>query len=669
MSLRPGSAVRAACALLAMAAVPFVVRAQISPGPLAKPHAELEGSLNCTKCHGTRSGAMNQACMSCHKEIPALVESGRGLHARNAKAACASCHPDHAGVDFSLVKWPDGSAERFDHRQAGWALEGKHADVKCASCHKTAFRTSPVAALSPRTHGAGWVGLETNCLSCHEDPHRKALGDKCLACHVMTGWKPASGFDHDSSSYPLTGKHADVPCAKCHTVARLAPRTSDKGALIPVFKPVSHKDCADCHADPHKGRLAGSCDKCHVTSSFQTINRKTFDHDATRYPLRGRHAAVACAGCHVGFPSQGMHPAFGSCNACHYDAHAGKATLAGRTVDCESCHTVDGYRPSTYTVAQHAKSAYPLDGKHAVVKCGACHTTRTVMVAGVSRKQIEMRPARAVCRDCHADDHAGQLASRADKGACEACHRTAGWKPTTYTTQAHASLKLALDGRHAEIPCSACHAAVRAGLPPLAAPERLGKAKVAFKVPETSCASCHVDAHGGRFSRADQVKLYATCAACHDTKHFRPSTYDAAAHAKSAFPLEGAHLAVPCVSCHTDMKGAAFKSTLVLAKAPATMTFAARHDGCAACHTDPHGDQFAKRRSSGGCESCHGLDAFVPAARFDHDRDASFPLTGAHAKVACASCHKPAPGASRASIDYRGLSPKCESCHTQPVRQ
>jgi hypothetical protein len=107
----------------------------------------------------------------------------------------------------------------------------------------------------------------------------------------------------------------------------------------------------------------------------------------------------------------------------------------------------------------------------------------------------------------------------------------------------------------------------------------------------------------------------------------------------------------------------------VLAKAPATITFAARHDGCVSCHTDPHGDQFAKRRSSGGCESCHGLDSFVPAARFDHDRDASFALTGAHAKVACAACHKPPPGAPRASIDYRGLSPKCESCHTQPVRQ
>jgi hypothetical protein len=617
---------------------------------------------------------MNQACLACHKEIGALIAQERGLHARDAKGSCAGCHPDHAGADFPLVKWPEGSPERFDHRKSGWVLEGKHADVKCAACHKSEFRVPPIAALSPRKHGAGWVGLDPACLSCHEDPHRKSLGSQCLRCHEMTGWKPARRFDHDSSAYPLTGKHAEVQCSKCHEAARLAPATNARGALVPVFKPVSHKDCADCHADPHKGRLAGSCDKCHVTTGFQTINKSRFDHAATRYPLRGRHAAVACADCHVGFPSQGMRPAFGACSTCHSDPHAGRATLAGRAVGCDGCHVVDGFRPATYTVAQHAKSPYPLEGKHAAVRCGACHATRTTTAAGAAVKNgapvrvIEMRPSHAACTNCHADDHAAQLAARPDKGACESCHRVGGWTPTTFTAASHANFRLALDGRHAEIPCGACHAASRAALPALSAPERLGKARVSFKLPESACGDCHVDPHAGRFNTAEQRKLFPTCADCHDTRHFRPSTYGIAAHTKASFVLEGAHMAVPCVNCHAEMKSPPLKSSLLLAKGGgAAMAFTKKAGGCVACHTNPHGDQFAKR--AGGCESCHGLDAFAPAARFDHGRDAAFPLTGAHAKVPCAQCHRPVSGAAGTVLVYRGLSTKCESCHTQPVRQ
>ncbi|MBK9690725.1 MAG: hypothetical protein IPO73_03400, partial [Gemmatimonadetes bacterium] len=42
---------------------------QVSPGPLAKPHAELEGTLKCTKCHGGGNAGMKERCLSCHKDI------------------------------------------------------------------------------------------------------------------------------------------------------------------------------------------------------------------------------------------------------------------------------------------------------------------------------------------------------------------------------------------------------------------------------------------------------------------------------------------------------------------------------------------------------------------------------------------------------------------------
>ena len=667
-----GAAVVLSIGAMLFLACARALSAQISPGPLARAHAELEGSLNCTKCHGSGKGAMTQACLGCHREIDWLMERGRGLHSRDGKGACASCHPDHAGADFALVKWPNGGPGRFDHQQAGWLLQGKHAEAKCTACHKTEYRVSAAATLSPRKHGAGWVGLEQSCTSCHEDVHRNSLGSNCARCHDLTGWKPAARFDHDSTSYRLTGKHVDVPCAKCHQAARLAPRTDAKGVLVSVFNPVSHKDCVDCHTDPHRGRLVGACSKCHTTSSFLTIDKRDFDHDVTRYALRGKHATVACASCHVGFPTQGMHPAFATCASCHADPHAGKATLAGRVVGCDGCHTVDGFRPSTFTVAMHKQSAYPLEGKHATVRCGACHgtTPATTGSAGGVKKVIDLRPAHVACMSCHADDHGGQLKTRPDKGACESCHQVNGWNTSTFAVAGHAGLRLPLEGRHAAIACGACHAAARRGLPPLAATASLGRARVLFKLSEVECVSCHVDPHQGRFARGGARAHETGCNGCHDVSRFRPSRFDVAAHAKAAFPLEGAHRAVPCVACHSEMKQPSRKSSLVLDGPPgAPLAFAAKYETCASCHVSPHGDQFAQRRDKGACEGCHTVDSFVPASRFDHDKETSFPLKGAHAKVMCTQCHRPAAGASQAALVYGGLSSKCESCHAQPVRQ
>ena len=627
---------------------------------------------------------MDQACLSCHKEINALIERGRGLHAKEGKTKCASCHPDHAGKDFQLVNFKGDSVKNFDHKRANWALDGKHGETKCEKCHKSEFRKGEIATLSVRKSGVGWLGVEQSCVPCHEadDSHKKSLGQNCARCHDIKGWKPAPIFDHDTSSkYLLTGKHKDVKCEKCHNAERLNPEVNAKGAIVPVYKPVPHKDCIACHADAHKGRLTGACDNCHLTSGWHDINKKGFDHDNTKYPLRGGHVKVACSKCHIGFPSAGMRPAFAHCTDCHSDPHESKATLLGKVVDCASCHEVDGFKPSTYTVAQHAQTKYALEGKHIVVKCAACHTTRTITVAALAgakgaattKKVIDIRVKFEKCTSCHADDHGGQLASKPDKGACEGCHKVAGFKPSTYTIAQHAKLKVTLDGRHGEIECGACHSTTRTGLPPMPGADKLGKAKVLFKVTEIDCSACHGDAHGGRFTRTAAMKAaYPTsCAACHSAKKFRPSTYDYVAHAKSGFPLDGAHRAVACVACHDELKQLPIKSTLVGAKAGTTMAFTTKRVGCVSCHEkeSPHGTQFAHRKDKGACEGCHGAESFTPASKFNHDKDTSFPLAGAHAKVPCADCHIVPRGVKPAAVAYRPLSGKCESCHANPVRQ
>jgi hypothetical protein len=592
---------------------------------------------------------MDRLCTGCHREVGWMVQQRRGLHGRDpGSASCASCHPDHAGREFALVSWKEGTPERFDHRRAGWALEQSHRTLACADCHTRKFQRSPAAALSPPGgHAPRWIGLETSCASCHVDVHRGALAANCLECHDQGDWTPAPRFSHDSTDYPLTGKHAQVACADCHSAPRVATRRTPSGDTIPVYRDLPHAECSACHADPHRGALGAGCADCHATSGFSDFNRKGFAHDRTRYPLRGRHAAVKCEGCHDFSTARGRRPPFATCGGCHRDPHKGTATLAGKPADCDACHGLAGFTPSTYTVAQHAGSRYPLEGRHRSVRCAACH-------------ERSLRPAAARCLDCHGDDHGGQLAARPGGAECRACHTTEGWRPTTFAAARHASAGLPLTGRHARIECAACHAAARKGLGPLPPLRSLGKAAVAVVLPERGCGDCHVDTHEGRYSNR--------CTECHDAERFAPSTVGVAAHARFDFPLEGAHRAVPCPACHKTQSRRPLGVTLIGVARPRLATdYAVADQRCAACHTTPHGAQFDARADGGACESCHGVDAFAPADRFDHDRDTRFPLRGAHAPVACSACH----GASRPGtpVSYRPLSIECSSCHADLGRR
>jgi hypothetical protein len=651
---------------------------QVSPGPLAKPHAELEGTLKCTKCHGGGNEGMLARCISCHKDIGWLRERNRGHHgSRDTKGAtCASCHPDHAGLDFSMVKWPEGSAERFDHRRAGWALEQRHAEIKCEECHTAKLQVSPAARQSARKTGTGWTGLETGCTDCHEDIHRGALGKSadCIACHDAGKWTVTPGFAHDTTGYALDGKHERVKCDKCHLAESLKPRRDGGGHLVPIYKPVPHQSCADCHADVHKGQFGPGCTDCHTTDGWKQIDRERFNHDKTKYPLRAKHTRVKCVDCHGNFSTPALKkPAFATCGACHKDAHNRTATLAGLVVDCEKCHAVAGFSPATYSVDQHRTSKYPLAGKHRGAKCATCHRKETApaQVARWGTSRVVLRPAYARCLDCHADDHGGQLAAQPAKGECADCHKVDGWKPSSYDRVKHGQLKLGLEGRHAEVECRACHGTDRKSLPLIANAARLGKATFLFKVPEIECTACHVDPHKGRFAEGGARAKARGCLACHDTRVFHPSTADIEAHQDFGFALNGAHRATACVACHEDMKrsGTAAKPTLLRAgTAFGPLRFETKK-ACVDCHENTHGDQFASRRDKGGCDACHGEDGFQPASKFDHDRDATFKLRGGHEGVPCNRCH---PTDTRSGdprrLIFRPVSGKCETCHGKETR-
>lgn len=638
------------------------LEAQVSPGPLANAHRNLEGTLKCTQCHGPGKDAMPARCTACHADIGWLATQGRGYHGSGPvkAASCASCHPDHAGADFRLIKWPEGSAARFDHRRAGWALEQSHAAVDCAACHRADRRVSPAAARAPGGRST-WTGLESGCASCHADPHRGALGTACTACHDAGTWTRTPGFRHDTTAYALTGKHAAVACGACHASPRLPLRRTAGGEVIPIYRPVPFQSCASCHRDPHAGGFGAGCTACHTTAGFGEVSAGTgFDHGVTRFPLSGRHTAVRCAGCHTDFTSAtGRRPPSATCADCHKpDPHGGTATLAGRAVDCGVCHSERGFTPGTLTAQQHAATRFPLEGKHAAVRCGACHAADTSTAAARRTAHVVMRPGFATCAGCHADRHGGQFANRPGRGECAECHGPGGWAPSTFGRQAHASSGLALEGRHGEIPCQACHAATRRGLRALP-PRPAGAADFVVAGIEQTCAGCHLDPHGGRFEPG-------RCAACHTAERFAPSSVTVASHAAFAFPLAGAHRAVPCMACHGELAARPSAGGMLLlgGSTPRVSRFETP-TGCADCHraASPHGDQFDRRSYRGTCGACHDAAGFKPATRFDHDSLTNFRLEGGHRAVACQRCHVQGSGAAGGAIVYRIERTRCEDCH------
>jgi hypothetical protein len=594
---RPAIALFAGLAILRAAAP---ARAQISPGPLSGAHAGLEGATRCFECHRAGERELAPRCLACHAEIAALANAGRGLHAREGRAECASCHPEHAGRDFELIDW-GGDVRAFDHARTGWPLEDRHAELDCRTCHNVEHQVGAAARLARRRDRAtSWLGLETACGACHADPHEARLGVDCASCHTAAGWRvTAAGFDHSRTRYTLEGAHTRVACAACH----------GEGAEW-IGRPSADR-CGDCHADAHAGQVAG--------------------------------ALVSDAG----------------------DRASGGARDAARG-DCAVCHDVRAFRPSTYTAARHADSPFPLEGRHAAVACAACHPRGSSSVGRerLGSAGVLLRRPHAACRDCHEDAHAGQLAHRADGGACEACHDVRGWTPARFDRAEHAATRFPLEGAHAEAPCSACHGPKRAGLPPIPEASQVGAGARLFAFDEIGCAACHADPHDGRYAEGGALPHAGGCGACHGFESFRPSRIEAADHERLGYALEGSHRAVACDDCHADLARPPARSTLLLAAPPvAPLALARVHARCADCHADPHHGQFAGRAGGDECGVCHGTDAFRPASRFDHDHDARFALGGAHASVACAKCHPGGDGGDAAAAQYRPRPIECSACH------
>jgi len=597
-------------------------RAQVSPGPLSRAHQQLEGVTRCAGCHDFGAGSRRFKCLECHTEIQGRVQAHTGFHGRAYKSSsgqtdCARCHMEHNGATFALVRV---DRPGFDHlAQTGFPLEGKHRELACQSCHN-GKRLPPAARAEIKLKDAdkSFLGLQRECAFCHQDQHRGQLGQQCADCHTKEAWKPAQGFNHERTHFPLTGQHQSVACQKCHAGRSGEPAMQFTGLVT--------NGCRSCHTDPHRGafREAGlteSCDRCHNTSGWKNSRPALrFDHSVTKFPLTGKHAERACADCHKG--SDFHRPiAHDQCQDCHTSPHGSQFTARAAGSDCESCHSVAGFKPARFDRDAHRQSAFPLEGKHAAVECAKCHVP-----AG---RDTVYRTGKLVCSACHEDRHAGQFEARYGN-QCQFCHTVDGFQPSTFTLERHAKTGFPLTGHHASTACADCHKLIAQD-----APARQ------YQFASETCNACHVDPH--------RTKL--ACETCHGTsrwKDVRP--FD---HVSTGFRLIGEHEKAKCIDCHAEPGAASAKPV-----------FSRTANQCFACHAknDPHGGQFVQPDRVEDCSSCHTPQHWSPD-RFAHDRT-RFPLDVAHRNVTCAKCHKAAKQVDGKAISaYRGTSMECVRCH------
>lgn len=276
-----------------------------TPFALVGEHAEVA----CESCHDPKQPPAAryrklrfERCLDCHQD------PHRDEFTAREGGECASCHTEHGFLPtrFGLTA----------HATTAFPLDGGHAAVPCARCH---------GDVHPR------LDLRVPkqaCADCHENPHGDQFATEmqtggCAHCHATSAWDRPR-VDH--SRWPLTGAHAAAACGRCHEAS-----AAGRGAGEPASYRGVPRDCEGCHGDVHLGQFRLSdpvrgCDACHVT---QTFDIERFDHARLAdYALQGKHARIACDGCHrptevaSGKKAVRYRLGYAKCADCHADPHA-----------------------------------------------------------------------------------------------------------------------------------------------------------------------------------------------------------------------------------------------------------------------------------------------------------------------------------------------------------
>lgn len=556
----------------------------------------------------------NDKCLECHKEIDSRIDRRSGFHAsREVKGKeCISCHSEHHGRNFDMVRFDE---DAFNHDLTGYELTGEHDKIDCRKCHIPDF----ISDRELKARRDTYLGLDQECLTCHDDYHQNTLPKDCASCHNTEAFAPAANFDHDDAEFHLAGKHQDVDCIECHKMEVRG------GEDFQKFTGIAFNTCKDCHSDVHESNLGNYCSECHTEQGFTLFKGMgRFKHDQrTVFPLKGKHKDVNCAKCHnmdldvleifqdrLGVPTS-------NCVVCHEDPHEDKFGQL-----CKECHNESSWRiRGAMDNFNHDRTGFKLVGKHQAVDCKECHKGRL----------LDPLPHNA-CADCHSDYHEGVFVTNGVSPDCASCHIEDGFDVSIYTIEQHNEAAFPLEGAHLATPCFFCHQQ---------------DDKWSFRDIGERCIDCHIDEHEGFLDE----KFYPnkSCDNCHISASWQENHFD---HSLTDFELLGAHAKENCTSCHISVNSSVLGQE--------GDYFSNLSGECISCHENVHDDQFEENGQT-DCLKCHVFDAWSPSV-FDHDT-AAFPLEGKHAEVACNACHKPIQINDEIIVQYKFESFECVVCH------
>jgi len=356
--------------------------------PLLGQHA----TVDCDACHRNQQpheyALTPLECEGCHQAAFDAAVSPDHVRAGFARR-CEDCH-----LTFAR-SWRQTS---YRH-PASYPLEGAHAGASCDGCHSRTFAGTP--------HECSGCHLADYDAARNPDHRAAGLSTACESCHSPRGWRPASGFDHDLTRFPLTGAHRAAVCVACHGDGRYVGTPTDCVAC--------HRSDYDQTRDPNHG-AAGfptSCEGCHSTDAWRPA--ANIDHDRTRFPLTGAHRGLDCSACHQG----GFAGTPTDCVACHREDYNRTSSpnhaAAGFPTTCDACHSTSGWRPASF---DHNRYFPIYSGAHSGVwsGCDTCHTNPGNFGA-------------FSCTNCHEhsrsrmdDKHDDVRGYSYDSQACYRCH-------------------------------------------------------------------------------------------------------------------------------------------------------------------------------------------------------------------------------------------------------
>jgi hypothetical protein len=422
------------------------------------------------------------------------------------------------------------------------------------------------------------------------NPHSHLEGlSNCTQCHV------------------LGNKVSNEKCLACHT--EIKDRiTLQKG--YHASAEIKGKDCIVCHSDHHGKKFA--------MIRFDTAK---FDHNLTGFRLSVPHAKRQCADCHnskfisdqkIKLRKDSFLGVGTTCLTCHEDFH--RKTLSS---DCLSCHNPDTFKPASKF--NHDNTKFRLSGKHTTVDCSKCHKIET----GSGKKIQDFRVGQYSCSDCHKDPHQNKFGQ-----TCSQCHTEESFEVVKGVRGFdHNKTDYKLTDLHINVNCKACH-----------------KTKFTDPLRFKLCSDCHQDYHKRQFVKNG---ISPDCSQCHSTKGFTLFSYTLEQHNLGKFPLQGAHLAIPCTECHKKQHDWNFRGI---------------GSNCNDCHTDIHQNLIDSKFYPGrNCKICHTEESWDNIS-FDHSLT-KFNLTGSHAVQKCRACHLVSVSNGARQQEFSGLSMNCSGCH------